>query len=107
MDHQLSVTIILEVALKPDADADAAFREALPGTVEFPGNEHAEILADPTRPNTLFFLTRWATEEHYQAYALWRSTPDGGTRLAEIAATPPIVHHFHTYLSPSDEPKER
>lgn len=96
----MSVTILLEVALKPDAiDVDAAFRAALPGTAAFPGNELAEIVSHSTRPNTLFFLTRWATEEDYEAYGQWRTTPDGASRLAEIADGPPVVHHLRTHIT--------
>lgn len=96
----MSVTIILEIPIDPHApDVDAAFLHDLPPTAGFPGNEHTEVLADTSRPNTLFLLTRWATEEAYQAYAEWRSTPEGVTRLAQIAAGPPTLHHFHTHLT--------
>jgi heme oxygenase (mycobilin-producing) len=96
----MSVTIILEIPINPEArDVDAAFLHDLPPTVAFPGNEQTEVLADATRPHTLFLLTRWASEDAYQAYVQWRSTPEGATRLTEIASGPPTIHHFHTHLS--------
>jgi heme-degrading monooxygenase HmoA len=96
----MSVTVLLEIPIKPTADnVDDAFTHDLPATSQFPGNELTEVIADLTRPYTLFLLTRWSTEEDYQAYTAWRSTPDGATRMPEIAAGPPTVHHFHTHLA--------
>lgn len=96
----MSVTIILEIPIKPKAvGVDDAFLHDLPGTAAFPGNELTEVLADPSRPHTFFLHTRWATEEDYQAYTAWRSTPEGATRLPEIASGPPVTHHFQTHLT--------
>ena len=93
-------TVILEIPINPQApNVIVAFEHDLPAALAFPGNEHVEVLEDPTRPGVLFILSRWASEEDYQAYAAWRATPAGATRLPEIAAGPPTVHRYQSYLS--------
>lgn len=96
----MTVTILLEIPINPAADnVDAAFRHDLPATAGFPGNELTEVLTDPARPESLFMLTRWSTPADYEAYTYWRSTPEGATRMPEIASGPPIVHHFNAHLA--------
>ena len=95
----VAVTILLEFPVRPDAEnVDEVLNFDLPATAAYPGNEGTEVLSDNTRPDKLFLLTRWSTPEAYAAYAAWRQSPEGATRLNEIAAGAPTIHHFHTYL---------
>jgi quinol monooxygenase YgiN len=95
----VAVTILLELPLRPDAEnVDEVLHFDLPATAAYPGNEGTEVLSDDARPGMLFLLTRWSTPEAYEAYFAWRQSPEGRTRLNEIAAGPPTIQHFHTYL---------
>jgi heme oxygenase (mycobilin-producing) len=95
----VAATILLELPLKPDVEnIDEILNFDLPATAAYAGNESTEVLSDDTRPDMLFLLTRWSTMEAYEAYFAWRQSPEGATRLHEIAAGAPTIHRFHTHL---------
>ena len=96
----MAVTILFEFPVRPDAEnVDEVLNFDLPATTAYPGNESTEVLSDDTQPDKLFILTRWSTSEVYAAYLAWRQSPEGATRLNEIAAGAPTTHRFHTYLA--------
>jgi quinol monooxygenase YgiN len=96
----VTVTILLELPLRPDAEnVDEILRFDLPATAAYPGNEGTEVITDDTRPNLVFLLTRWSSMEAYEAYFAWRQSPQGRTRLNEIAAGAPTIHRFRSHLS--------
>ncbi|KZX22160.1 putative quinol monooxygenase [Rathayibacter tanaceti] len=96
----MTVTVLMDIPLRADtADVDAAFLHDLPATAGFPGNELTEVLSDESRPGTLTLLTRWASGAAYDEYVAWRRTPEGATRLPDIAAGPPSVRRFSSRLS--------
>jgi quinol monooxygenase YgiN len=96
----VTVTILLELPLRPDAEnVDEILCFDLPATAAYPGNEGTEVITDDTRPNLVFLLTRWSSMEAYEAYFAWRQSPQGRTRLNEIAAGAPAIHRYRSHLS--------
>lgn len=66
----------------------------LPHTAAYPRNESTEVLRDDEDPSRLTVVTRWTTAADLSAYTAWRQSPEGTTRLAEIATSPPSSRHF-------------
>jgi quinol monooxygenase YgiN len=53
-------------------------------------------VVDDADPAHLVVLERWASTADHDAYAAWRATPDGASRLREIVAAPPVKTIFST-----------
>ena len=93
----MSITVFLEVQLRPDAvgaEAEGAIRETLVQTAAFDGNEGLEVLVDDADPTRVVVVERWATAGHHDAYVAWRGTPDGAASLGTVLAGPPVTRTF-------------
>lgn len=96
----MTVIALLEMSIDPKAgNVDEILRHDLPNTASFPGNEGTEVLADETDPTKFLLVTRWISQESFDAYAAWRQSPEGATRLSEISSRPPISRHFRSYMT--------
>jgi quinol monooxygenase YgiN len=96
----MSVVAILEMPLRPDVPGvDDILRSDLTATAAFAGNQGTEVLADPADPSKLWLLTHWADQASLDTYVAWRGSPEGATRLAEIASGPPTSRHYVTHMT--------
>jgi len=92
------MTAIVHLALHLDPAkldlAPALLNETLVATRAWPGNEGLEIIVDDADPAHLIVVEQWATAADHAAYAEWRTTPEGVSRLGEIVAEPPVKTIF-------------
>lgn len=88
----MTTIVHLEIQIDPDHLADAAehLSATLAATRAWPGNEGLEALVDDADPGHVLVVERWATTADHDAYAAWRTTPEGQGRLGEILAAPPV-----------------
>jgi quinol monooxygenase YgiN len=93
----MSITVFLEVQLRPDtvgAQAEDAIRDTLVATAAFDGNEGLEVLVDDADPTRVIVVETWATAGHHDAYVAWRQTPEGAAALGSVLAGPPVTRTF-------------
>ena len=93
----MSITVFLEVQLRPDAvgaEAEGAIRETLAQTAAFDGNEGLEVLVDDADPTRVVVVETWATAADHAAYVAWRATPEGAAALGAVLAGPPVTRTF-------------
>jgi quinol monooxygenase YgiN len=94
----MSTTVLLEVQLRSDVSTDtveAAIRETLAQTTDFPGNESLEVIVDDADPTRVVVVERWTTTADHDAYVAWRATPEGAANaLAAVVAAPPVTRTF-------------
>lgn len=94
----MTVTSLLELALRPEsvADAPAVIRRTLEATRAFEGCLGVDVLVDTDDPTRVVLLETWASLEDDDAYRAWRATPDGASQLATVLARPPVLTRFTT-----------
>ena len=68
--------------------------ETLAATRAWPGNEGLEVIVDDADPAHIIVVEQWATAEDHDAYAAWRTTPEGVSRLGEVVAAVPVKTIF-------------
>lgn len=88
----MTCLVLLELQIDP-AQRDAApgiIDETLVATRNWPGNEGIEVRVDDDDPNHVMIVEQWARTEDHAAYAQWRTTPEGASRLREIVAALPV-----------------
>ncbi|MGU3292708.1 putative quinol monooxygenase [Williamsia sp. M5A3_1d] len=88
----MATLVLLELHLDP-AQLDAApgiIDETLVATRAWQGNEGIEVRVDDDDPCHIMVVEHWATTEDHAAYARWRLTPEGKSRLGEIVAAAPV-----------------
>ncbi len=92
------MTVLLEVQLRDDLPAEqveAAIRETLAQTRQFPGNESLEVIVEDADPEHVVVVERWASSAHHADYVAWRATPEGAARaLGAVVAAPPTTRTF-------------
>lgn len=96
----MTTIVHFEVHLDPARLDDAAriLSETLAATRAWPGNEGLEALIDDADPAHVLVIERWATTADHDAYAQWRTTPEGANGLGEILAGPPVKHVYSEQL---------
>ena len=72
--------------------------ETLEATRAWPGNEGLQVVVDDTDPTHLLAVEHWAETADHDAYAAWRATPEGRSRLGEVVVAPPTKTVFSTSL---------
>lgn len=72
----------------------AVLNEVLAATRAWPGNEGIEVIVDHADPAHMIVVELWASTADHDAYALWRTTPEGASRLGEVLAAPPVKTVF-------------
>lgn len=72
--------------------------DTLAATRAWPGNEGLEVVVDDTDPAHLLVVEHWAATADHDAYAAWRATPEGASRLREVVVAPPVKTVFSTGL---------
>ena len=68
--------------------------ETLAATRAWPGNEGLEVIVDDADPAHIIVVETWATAADHDAYAAWRTTPEGAGRIREIVAAAPVKTIF-------------
>jgi len=96
----MATTVHLELWLDPARldDAPAIINETLVATRAWPGNEGLEVIVDDADPAHLIVVELWATTANHDAYAAWRTTPEGRHRLGELLAAAPVKRIYSTSL---------
>ena len=72
--------------------------DTLAATRAWPGNEGLEVVVDDTDPAHLLVVEHWAETADHDAYAAWRATPAGASRLRDVVVAPPTKTVFNTSL---------
>jgi quinol monooxygenase YgiN len=72
----------------------AILNETLAATRAWPGNEGLEVIVDDADPAHIIVVETWATAADHDAYAAWRTTPEGAGRIREIVAAVPVKTIF-------------
>jgi len=93
----MSLTVILDLQLKPEAVAvaPAMLRDILAQTRVFDGCLGVDVLVDVKDNAHMILLERWASTEADAAYRQWRSGA-GATELGSLLVTAPNVSQFET-----------
>ena len=92
----MTATVHLDLHLDPAAlhTVPALLNEVLAATRAWPGNEGLEVIVDDADPAHVIVVEQWATAADHDAYAAWRTTPEGASRLAEVLVAPPVKTVF-------------
>ena len=92
------MTAIVHLALQLDPTkldiVPALFTEVLTATRAWPGNEGLDVIVDDADPAHVIVVETWASAADHDAYAAWRTTPEGASRLAEVLVAPPVKTVF-------------
>jgi quinol monooxygenase YgiN len=92
----VSAIVHLDLRLDP-AKLDTVpgvLNETLVATRAWPGNEGLEVLVDDADPAHIIVVETWASAADHEAYAQWRTTPEGASRLGEVVAAVPVKTIF-------------
>lgn len=68
--------------------------EVLAATRAWPGNEGLEVIVDDADPAHIIVVEHWTQASDHEAYAAWRTTPEGVSRLGEVVVAPPVKTIF-------------
>ncbi|MBX0299228.1 antibiotic biosynthesis monooxygenase [Cryobacterium sp. 1639] len=92
----MTAVVHLDLHLDPAAleTVPALLTEVLTATRAWPGNEGLEVIVDDADPAHVIVVELWATAADHEAYAAWRTTPEGVSRLGEVLAAPPVKTIF-------------
>jgi quinol monooxygenase YgiN len=92
----MSAIVHLDLRLDP-AKLDSVpgiLDETLTATRAWPGNEGLEVLVDDADPAHIIVVETWASAADHEAYAKWRTTPEGANRLGDVVAQLPVKTVF-------------
>jgi quinol monooxygenase YgiN len=92
----MTAIVHLDLQLDPAAleAVPALLNEVLAATRAWPGNEGLEVIVDDADPAHVIVVEHWATAADHDAYAAWRTTPEGASRLGEVLAAPGVKTVF-------------
>jgi len=96
----MSTLVHLDLQLDPSGleQGRQVLVETLAATRAWPGNEGLEVVVDDTDPAHLLVVEHWARTADHDAYAAWRATPEGASRLGEVVVAPPTKTVFSASL---------
>ena len=96
----MSVKMILEINLKPEATAgmEAGMKEALPDTRAYEGCISVEAFRRTDDPNKWVLVEEWETQGHHERYMQWRTETGFMAKWASMFASEPTM----TYLESVD-----
>jgi quinol monooxygenase YgiN len=94
----MSVTVILELKLKPESVAAAreVMGRALQDTRAFGGNLATEVLVDQDDDAHWLIYERWESVEHDKAYRAFRAGDGKIADLPPLLAAPPVKTRYDT-----------
>lgn len=93
----MTTLVHLELQLDPtktEAEVADVIQQTLIATRAFPGNLALEVVVDDADPTRLLVIETWAAASDHDAYAAWRQTPEGKSRLGEVLAAPGVKRTF-------------
>lgn len=92
----MTAVVHLDLRLDPEAldTVPALLNEVLTATRAWPGNEGLEVIVDDADPAHVIVVELWASAADHDAYAAWRTTPEGVSRLGEVLAAPAVKTVF-------------
>ncbi|MDJ0348829.1 antibiotic biosynthesis monooxygenase [Cryobacterium sp. PH29-G1] len=93
----MTLTVLLDLRLKPEARADAPgmLRDILAGTRSFAGCLGVDVLLDSADAGHVILFERWESVEADAAYRAWR-VGDGATQLGSLLEAAPTITSFTT-----------
>jgi quinol monooxygenase YgiN len=94
----MSVTVILELHLKPESVSAArdVMGRALQDTRAFDGNLQTDVLVDEENDAHWLIYEIWDTVEHDEAYRSFRAGDGKITELPPLLAEPPVKKRYIT-----------
>ena len=94
----MSVTVLLELRVKPEAVSAArdVMSRALQDTRTFAGNLRTDVLVDSDDEAHWVIYEVWETVEHDEAYRRFRAGEGKLTQLPPLLAAPPVKTRYVT-----------
>lgn len=86
----LSIRVMVTLSLQEGfaEQVKTNLKASLVDTRSFEGCEEIAVLQNADAPDTLVILQQWATREHYDTYAAWRTGRGDMDNMAKISAKP-------------------
>ncbi len=96
----MSVRMILEISIKPEAGADMeqGLRAALSETRAFDGCISVDVMRRVDNPNAWVLVEEWDTQGDHERYMQWRTETGMLAKWEAMMASPPTM----TYLNAVD-----
>ncbi len=96
----MSTLVHLDLHLDPDRieQGRQVLLETLAATRAWPGVEGLAVVVDDADPAHLLVVEHWTRTADHDAYAAWRATPEGRSRLGEVVVAPPTKTVFSESL---------
>lgn len=97
----MSIVILVEWHIKPDRiiSAKDLLNSTYSGTQQYEGCHRYEIYEDREKPDCIFLLTEWDTQEQYASYMAWRKETGILAQFAETFAESPKIHYLQAIAS--------
>ena len=96
------MTTIVHLELQLDTarldEGARVINETLQATRAWPGNEGLEAIVDDADPGRVIIVEHWASTDDHDAYAAWRTTPEGAHHLADVVVARPVKTVYSTSL---------
>ena len=92
----MTVTVLLEIAVKPDVDMVGMMKQLLPETRAYDGCEGIEVTQNQDDSNNIVLIEKWASRDHYEKYFAWRTERGDIDTLGATLTGPPSIRYFDT-----------
>ncbi len=92
----MSVRVLFEVSVKPDADLITWLKELLPDTRAFDGCEGVEVVQNQDDANNILLIEKWASRSHHEKNAAWRTERGDTEKLGATLVGSPSIRYFDT-----------
>ena len=92
----MSVQIIVEMRVKPEAFEDVAggLKQNLPETRKFPGCEDVHAYRVDGEKGLIVLVERWASKQDYEKYLAWRQSSGIMDQMGSIMVQMPQVRYL-------------
>ena len=93
----MSVVVLVELVVKPEEVSNliGTFKQMLPDTRAYAGNQGIEVYQNQDDPTIIFLYETWETKEHYQKYLAWRTETGVMDGLGAVLAAPPSIRYLN------------
>lgn len=92
----MSVLVLLEVQVKPEAIADmkSYLAEILPETRVYDGCDGINVYTNTEDKGNFLAVEFWNTRIHYQKYSAWRTEKGDMDKIGTMTAGPPNIRYY-------------
>jgi quinol monooxygenase YgiN len=92
----MSVLVLLEVEVKPEAIADmkSYLAEILPETRAYDGCQGIDVYSNTEDTGNLVAVEYWDSRTHHEKYSAWRTEAGDMDKVGTMIAGPPNIRYF-------------